>query len=298
MLGVSFNALLCLSEENWIWRDFSSSPGLGCAIGPPIGPVRSIRRPPFRYGVLRVLGLLTYWLLGTRSIAATFPVRATSGLRPYHFTYPERKLTMEEILYKFIKEGKQEHEEMRAFICDFQTTNKILFKEQNNSLIELRFGVQELLRVINNTPTIDCEVKGVTTRGGKTTTQGAQNDDTSVHTEESKRLRKEKEEAQQKMFLENLKQLHINLPFIEADVLSCREYCSTLAALYGLRNSTLDVYYTETMILHTENSFLSLLFIVAEKDSIRRIQIVNFLDTAYGNIEDTPYWELVKRVFL
>ncbi|GKA43696.1 DNA-directed DNA polymerase, partial [Tanacetum coccineum] len=31
-----------------------------------------------------------------------------------------------------------------------------------------------------------------------------------------RRLRKEKEEAQQKMFLENLKQLHINLPFIEA----------------------------------------------------------------------------------
>nr|GEY30603.1 hypothetical protein [Tanacetum cinerariifolium] len=31
-----------------------------------------------------------------------------------------------------------------------------------------------------------------------------------------RRLRKQKEEAQQKKFLENLKQLHINLPFIEA----------------------------------------------------------------------------------
>ncbi|GJR86234.1 DNA-directed DNA polymerase [Tanacetum coccineum] len=92
----------------------------------------------------------------------------------------------------------------------------------------------------------------------KTTTQDAQNDDTSVHTEEPqevnhdkpvesnealtndqpqitsepvaqpsnrtqtlpipfpRRLRKEKEEAQQKKFLENLKQLQINLPFIEA----------------------------------------------------------------------------------
>ncbi|GKA17861.1 hypothetical protein Tco_0697698, partial [Tanacetum coccineum] len=73
---------------------------------------------------------------------------AASGLCPYHFTYPERKLTMEEMLYKF------------------------------------RFGVQELLKVINNTPTIDCEVKGVTTRGGKTTTQDAQNNDTNVHIEE------------------------------------------------------------------------------------------------------------------
>ncbi|GJU15723.1 hypothetical protein Tco_1143689 [Tanacetum coccineum] len=69
--------------------------------------------------------------------------RVASGLRPYHFTYPERKLTMEEMLYKFIDEGKREHEEMRAFIF-----------------------------------------KGVTARGGKTTTQDAQNNDTSVHTEE------------------------------------------------------------------------------------------------------------------
>ncbi|GJT81056.1 reverse transcriptase domain-containing protein [Tanacetum coccineum] len=42
--------------------------------------------------------------------------RAASGLRPYHFTYPKRRLTMEEMLYKFIDEGKQEHEEMRTFI--------------------------------------------------------------------------------------------------------------------------------------------------------------------------------------
>ncbi|GKD40270.1 DNA-directed DNA polymerase, partial [Tanacetum coccineum] len=47
--------------------------------------------------------------------------RAASGLRPYHFTYPERKLTMEEMLYKFIDEGKREHEEMRAFIYKIQT---------------------------------------------------------------------------------------------------------------------------------------------------------------------------------
>ncbi|GKD58416.1 hypothetical protein Tco_1295925, partial [Tanacetum coccineum] len=105
---------------------------------------------------------------------------------------------------------------------------------------------------------IDCEAKGVTTRGGKTMTQDAENNDTNVRTEEPlaenhdepvksneiltndqhqktnepnaqpsnkiqtppipfpRRLRKEKVEAQQKKFLENLKQLHINLPFIEA----------------------------------------------------------------------------------
>ncbi|GKC19537.1 hypothetical protein Tco_1021687 [Tanacetum coccineum] len=147
---------------------------------------------------------------------------------------------------------------MRAFIYDFQTTNELLFKERNNSLIELRFGVQELLKVINNVSMIDCDAKGVTTRGGKTTTQDDRDNNINVLPKEPlvvelekpvgpnnvltndqpqmtsepvvqpsneeqippvpfpKRLRKEKEEAQQKKFLENLKQLHINLPFIEA----------------------------------------------------------------------------------
>ncbi|GJY31085.1 hypothetical protein Tco_0414580 [Tanacetum coccineum] len=105
---------------------------------------------------------------------------------------------------------------------------------------------------------IDCDVKGVTTRGGKTTTQDVQDNDTNVLPKEPlvvelekrvgsnkvlindqpqitsepvvqpsnevqpppvpfpKRLRKEKDEAQQKKFLKNLKQLHLNLPFIKA----------------------------------------------------------------------------------
>ncbi|GJY84859.1 reverse transcriptase domain-containing protein [Tanacetum coccineum] len=85
---------------------------------------------------------------------------AASELRPYRFTCPERRLTIEEMLYKFIDEGKREHEEMRAFICEFQTTNEILFKERNN-----------LLRV--------------TTRGGKTTTDDVQTNGTNVHSEET-----------------------------------------------------------------------------------------------------------------
>ncbi|GJX86292.1 hypothetical protein Tco_0337066 [Tanacetum coccineum] len=103
-----------------------------------------------------------------------------SRLRPYHFIFPERCLTMEEMLNKFIDEGKREHEEMRAFIYDFQTNNELLFKERNNSLIKLRFGVQELLKVINNVSMIDCDVKGVTTRGGKTMTQDVHDNDTNV----------------------------------------------------------------------------------------------------------------------
>ncbi|GKD20644.1 hypothetical protein Tco_1222347 [Tanacetum coccineum] len=91
---------------------------------------------------------------------------------------------MEEMLYKFIDEGKREQEEMRAFIHEFKTTNELLFKERNNSLRELRFEVQGLLRVINNTPISNLEVKEVTTRGGKTTTQDIQDNDTNIQTKE------------------------------------------------------------------------------------------------------------------
>ncbi|GJY26033.1 hypothetical protein Tco_0400759 [Tanacetum coccineum] len=73
---------------------------------------------------------------------------------------------------------------MRAFIHEFRTTNELLFKEKNNSLSELRFEVQGLLRVINNTPISNHEVKGVTTRGGKTTTQDVQDNNTNIYTEE------------------------------------------------------------------------------------------------------------------
>ncbi|GKB99073.1 hypothetical protein Tco_0985210 [Tanacetum coccineum] len=91
---------------------------------------------------------------------------------------------MEEMLNKFIDEGKQEHEEMRAFIYDFQTNNELLFKERNNSLIELIFGVQELLKVINNVR--------VTTRGGKTTTQDVHDNDTNVLPKEPASVEPEK----------------------------------------------------------------------------------------------------------
>ncbi|GJU83268.1 DNA-directed DNA polymerase [Tanacetum coccineum] len=165
---------------------------------------------------------------------------------------------MEEMLYKFIDKGKREHEEMRAFIREFKTTNELLFKERNNSLSELRFEVYGLSKVINNALILDCEVEGVTTRGGKTTTHEILNDNTNIHNKEPsifihdkpdapkevivenepqkakeqvvqpsieeqtpsilfpRKLRKEKVEAQRRKFLENLKQLHINFPFIEA----------------------------------------------------------------------------------
>ncbi|GJZ34451.1 hypothetical protein Tco_0580268 [Tanacetum coccineum] len=136
---------------------------------------------------------------------------------------------MEEILYKFIDEGRREHDEMRAFICEFRTTNEILFKERNNSLSELRFEVQELLRVIDNTPMSNGEIKGVTTRGGKTTTQDVQNNNANIHTKEPLVVNHDKpvelneiltndqpQNTNEPVFQPSSKQLNINLPFIEA----------------------------------------------------------------------------------
>ncbi|GKD15897.1 DNA-directed DNA polymerase [Tanacetum coccineum] len=57
-------------------------------------------------------------------------------------------------------------------------------RKRNNSLSELRFKVHELLRVIDNASISNYKFKGVTTRGGKTTTQDVQNDNTNMHIEE------------------------------------------------------------------------------------------------------------------
>ncbi|GJU31508.1 retrovirus-related pol polyprotein from transposon TNT 1-94 [Tanacetum coccineum] len=174
------------------------------------------------------------------------------GFHPFQFSCPPRKLTMEEMLYKFIDEGRREHEEMGAFIREFKTTNELLLKERNNSLSELKFEVYGLSKAINDAQLSNYEVKGVTTRGGKTTTEIIldTNDinkeplilhhdkpiepnevliETKPHEIKEQpiqpptpfipfphRLKKEKEEAQQQKFLKNLKQLHINTPFTKA----------------------------------------------------------------------------------
>ncbi|GJR98514.1 reverse transcriptase domain-containing protein [Tanacetum coccineum] len=83
------------------------------------------------------------------------------GFHPFQFSYPPRKLTMEEMLYKFIDEGRREHEEMGAFIREFKTTNELLLKERNNSLNELKFEVYGLSKAINNAQLSNYEVKGL-----------------------------------------------------------------------------------------------------------------------------------------
>ncbi|GKE17512.1 hypothetical protein Tco_1425089, partial [Tanacetum coccineum] len=90
---------------------------------------------------------------------------------PYPFDYPMRRLTMEEMLAKFIDEGRCEHEEMEIFIKEFRTTNELLLKTRSNLLSELKIEVNELSKVVSNVLTPKNEVKGVTTRGGMMTSE-------------------------------------------------------------------------------------------------------------------------------
>ncbi|GJX99769.1 hypothetical protein Tco_0356788 [Tanacetum coccineum] len=81
------------------------------------------------------------------------------------------RLNMEEMLTKFIDEGKREHEEMEIFIKEFRTTNELLLKERRNILSELKIEVNELSKVMGNVLIPKNKVKGVTTRGGKMTSE-------------------------------------------------------------------------------------------------------------------------------
>nr|GEV45089.1 hypothetical protein [Tanacetum cinerariifolium] len=70
---------------------------------------------------------------------------------------------MEEMLNKFIKEGKRKQEEIEIFINEFKTTDE-LFNEQNNLPSELEIRVYELERVMRDIFISRHGIKGVTTR--------------------------------------------------------------------------------------------------------------------------------------
>ncbi|GKE53029.1 reverse transcriptase domain-containing protein [Tanacetum coccineum] len=94
---------------------------------------------------------------------------------PYPFNYPTRSLTIEEILAKFIDEGKREHEEMEIFIKEFRTTNELLLKERSNSLLELKIEVNKLLKVMGNVLVPKNKDNGVTIRGKRMTSEATSN---------------------------------------------------------------------------------------------------------------------------
>nr|GEV66665.1 reverse transcriptase domain-containing protein [Tanacetum cinerariifolium] len=93
-------------------------------------------------GILEDWVARCYWLITLKEMYQykVEPVNETSfGFHPFQFSYLPRRLTMEEMLYKFIDEGRREHEEIGAFIREFKTTNEPLLKERKNLLSELEF---------------------------------------------------------------------------------------------------------------------------------------------------------------
>ncbi|GJV03409.1 hypothetical protein Tco_1336978 [Tanacetum coccineum] len=212
------------------------------------------------------------------------------GEPPYPFNYPTRRLSMEEMLAKFIDKGRRKHEEIEIFIKEFRTTNELLLKTQSNLLSELTIEVNELSKFMSNVLIPKNKVKGVTTRGGKMTSEATRSKeinetginknepprfeqdvqekshDDGVETKSSSileksahplvkpqqssipfpnRVRKEKEEALQRKYLENLKQLDINILFIEA-LLQIPKYVKYLKSLVT-NKLRLEEACTETM---------------------------------------------------
>ncbi|GJS59372.1 reverse transcriptase domain-containing protein [Tanacetum coccineum] len=209
-----------------------------------------------------------------------------SRVPPYPFNYPTRRLTVEEMLAKFIDEGKREHEEMELFIKEFRTTNELMIKERSNLLSELKIEINELSKVMGNVLIPKNKVKGVTTRGGNMTSEvtpskeinetginknepprfeqdvqekphdvGVKNKSSSIPERTTQTLVKpqqssipfpnrsttEKEEAQQRKFLENLKQLHINISFIEA-LVQMPKYAKYLKSLLTNKSRLEETY--------------------------------------------------------
>ncbi|GJZ44668.1 hypothetical protein Tco_0591923, partial [Tanacetum coccineum] len=212
------------------------------------------------------------------------------GFPPYPFNYPTRRLTIEEMLNKFIDEGRCEQDEIEIFIKEFRTTKELLLKEQSYLLSELKIEVNELSKVMSNVLILKNKVKGVTTKGGKMTSKatrskeinetginknkpprfeqdvqeklnddGVENKPSSISERTTQplvkpqhscipfpnRVKKEKEEALQQKFLENMKQLDINIPFIEA-LMQIPKYAKYLKNLVT-NKSKLEEACTETM---------------------------------------------------
>ncbi|GJT25614.1 reverse transcriptase domain-containing protein [Tanacetum coccineum] len=137
----------------WISFEYRVTLGFGSIAGGS-DHVNPVIRLSLERGISRVLGL---------GIVFREP--------PYPFDYPVRRLTMEEILAKFIDEGRREHEVMEIFIKEFRTTNELLLKTQSNLLSEVKIKVNELSKVVSNVFIPKNEVKGVTIRGGKMTSE-------------------------------------------------------------------------------------------------------------------------------
>ncbi|GJZ08521.1 hypothetical protein Tco_0542804 [Tanacetum coccineum] len=173
---------------------------------------------------------------GVVSMASRLTTNGTVfGEPPCPFDYPTRRLTMEEMLAKFIDEGRRKHEEMDIFIKEFRTTNELLLKTRSNLLSELKIEItseathskesNEIGVNENKPPRFEQDVQE------KPHDDGVENKSSSIHERTTQPL--------------NLKQLDINIPFIEA-LVQIPKYAKFLKSLLT-NKSRLEKACTETM---------------------------------------------------
>nr|GEZ21778.1 retrotransposon Gag protein [Tanacetum cinerariifolium] len=106
---------------------------------------------------------------------------------------------MEEIVAKFIDEGKREHEEMETFSKEFRTINELLLKERSNLLSELKIKVNKLSKVMSNFLIPKNKVNRVTTMGGKMTSKATRSkeiNETRINKNEPPRFEQDVHEKQ------------------------------------------------------------------------------------------------------
>ena len=187
------------------------------------------------------------------------------------FGRSQRNLTMEEFALLIAQANEKEHQDARTLINEFKGSHELLLKEQNNMINGLAIEVHQLSNILNKVLLVQHDLKGITTRGGKSTFQiGETPEDNitsktspeSLQTEQEQfneanpepvtrkepsfeperptppfpqRRRKEKEDAYERKFLENLKQLQLSIPFMEA-LVQMPKYAKYLKSL--LTNKT------------------------------------------------------------
>ena len=200
---------------------------------------------------------------------------------PNWFGKTRRNVTNEEFGRLVARTSEKEHDDMENFIKEFRTTNELLLKEQNNLINGLAIKLHQLSKILNKVLLVRHDLKGITTRGGKSTFQIGEtpmdNNTSNISPGDTKpeqdvpneiaqepeiqeepfiepkrstlpfphKVRREKEDAYQKKFLENLKQLQLSIPFIEA-LVQMPKYAKYLKSLLT-NKSKLEEACTITM---------------------------------------------------
>ncbi|GJV71018.1 hypothetical protein Tco_1491013 [Tanacetum coccineum] len=129
-------AFPCMIEDIW---EFIVSDIADVVMGRPFRAVSQLKydRVKGLISITRIFDTYIFRMPRTIPRLKNFNWSIVFGEPPYPFNYPTRRLTMEEMLAKFIDEGRREHEEMEMFIKEFRTTNELLLKTRSNLLSEL-----------------------------------------------------------------------------------------------------------------------------------------------------------------